>query len=244
MSLDDIVASNEEEEEPVTPEEPITPEEPEMPVIPTELTVTNAINAPVGTQVIVRGVVIGYGLNKDNNTNKTAVIIEDPTNGNAIEMWINKAGAFTVLRVGDLIEVSGKTKLEKDLPRLDSPVLVEVISSGHSLTAASVIEDLSAWTAAQVLDHSSYFGRYTFTASLVKSTDSYAFFTYVSSGDFELQFAIHQEQSAFKNTWIEGETYQVTVTVIGISDPWTALATKSITVRASIMSADDVVVIS
>lgn len=202
------------------------------------LTVTDAINADVGTNLTISGVVIGYGVNSNNY--KTALVIEDPANGNAIEMWINTSNNFDEVKVGDLIAVSGIKKIEKGLPRLDSEVLVEIISSDNALTEPTLIEDLEAWTAAKVADHSDFLGRYTFTGTVKKISSSYVYFT-IADGENILQFTIHQDQSLVKYEWNLDETYTVTGVIYGISDPFTALETKSIAIRMGIMNETDVV---
>jgi|SRR5690554_5822708 len=213
----------------------------EVEVSNTGKSVTDALNAEVGTEMLVEGVVVGYGLNKDT---KKPIIIEDPENGNAIEIWGNSS--YDEVEIGDKILVySGAIVREKDQPRLDKHQLISILSSDNELSEAKVIEDIALWTASVVENKTVIFGRYTFTATMVdaSSSDSYKYFYLGDEVERNLKFAVHKD-SLVSFEWVEGNTYTVTGVVYGVSDPISVLddpnSTKEPTIRFGIMNIEDI----
>ena len=142
-----------------------------------------------------------------------------------------------------MLLIKGQRTVEKELPRLTNTTLLEVLSSNNPLTPAKEITDLHAWTEEILENPTNYFGRYTFTATVVDASGSYTYFTRNDGTQHILQFAYHNE-SAVSIDWSVGSTYKVTGVVYGISDPLSAVSEKSITVRFGIMNAEDVELVS
>lgn len=208
--------------------------------------VSEALAADVGTEMLVEGVVIGYGLRS--NGRRVPIVLEDPNTGDAIEMWTN-SDAYAMIQVGDRVVIySGATTLEKGQPRLNNHQLIKIVSQDNPLTDPIVIEDLAAWLDAVVAEGLPIFGRYTFTAEMVDATSSnaYKYFRMCEEGERCLQFGVHQD-SAANIEWIEGATYTVTGVIYGVSDPISVLdneASSTVpTIRFGIMDEDDVVLI-
>lgn len=192
-----------------------------------------------GIDMYVQGVVIGWG---HNGNSKTALVIEDPLNGNAIEIWVNNNAPFNPVQVGDLILVrSTNIRLEKGFPRLDGRTLIKIISSDNELYAPTLIDDIELWSE-ELIDSPNIFGRYTFQAKLLSyNAGGYSYFLQAGSDDKIIQLGLHQSPVNFN--WEVGVTYEVTVVVQGISDPISALATKSIVLRLAVMSLEDITII-
>lgn len=212
-------------------------EDEDLPVVISGKTVTQAVQS-IGENMYVQGVVSGFGVNSNG---KSAITIQDPLTGKSIEIWVNKKAEYKELLVGDLILVySENIKLEKGLPRLDKVTFIEKLSSGNALIESTLIEDLNVWTKDLETDQSNFFGRYTFRAEVLEITSGYVYFTREdeNSGNV-IQFAVHSE-TPVKIAWILGETYDVTVSIYGISDAFTALSSKSITIRSGVMHENDV----
>lgn len=213
--------------------------EDENPVDPNEnLTVTDALNTPVGTLVTFESVVLGFGYNA--NGYKTSLILSNPENGDSIELWLNKVTDFESLKVGDYIKVSGIRSEEKGYARLTGYQLIEVIDKVVNIPAAREISNLKDWSSEQVKNNSKIIGRYTFEGTVI-SVGGYVYFLKAdeTTGNI-LQVAVHQDQSFYKYNWVVGSTYQITGVLYGISDPLSALATKSITTRIGIMNESDI----
>src|SRR5690554_362968 len=214
-------------------------EEQEVPTDPTVLSVSDVIESELGTLLEFQGIVTGFGLRNDGF--KTAMIVSDPEIGNSVEMWINKSvQGFDDLLVGDLVKIRGVKTIEKNYPRVTSYELIEVISSGNELPPAKVITDLDSWSDLVTENYDYVIGRYTFTAEVVDLSSSYVYFTRAVDDEKFIQIAIHQSSSAVKYDFVAGKTYEVTATLIGVSDPLSALGTKSIATRLSIMDQEDV----
>ncbi|XMB72017.1 hypothetical protein RJI07_07905 [Mycoplasmatota bacterium WC30] len=205
-------------------------------------TVTEAIDAEVGSKMLVEGIVIGYGLDGDT---KKPIIIEDPANGNAIEIWGNSD--YSAIEVGDKIVVyTGATTLSKDQPRLDSHELVSIVDSGNALYAPEVIVDLELFLDNLETSGDVIYGSYTFTAEMVDSSSStsYKYFSVCTADERCLQLAIYKT-SLVNITWVEGTTYTITGVILGVSDSIEVLAdsesTKVPTIRFGIMDINDIV---
>jgi hypothetical protein len=205
--------------------------------------VTEAIDAEVGTEMFVEGIIIGYGL--DGETKKP-IIIEDPANGNAVEIWGNDS--YSAIEVGDKVIIyTGNTKLEKGQPRLDHHELISIVDNGNALFAPEVITDLSVFLETLETSGDVIYGRYTFTATMIDSTSSssYDYFKVCADDDRCLKFAIYKT-SVVNTTWIEGTTYTVTGVILGVSDPIDVLAdtesTKSPTIRFGVMDIADILI--
>lgn len=191
-----------------------------------------------GIDMYVNGVVLGWSFG---GGQKKAMIVQDPTTGEAIEFWVNKKNEFQKMNVGDQVLLySTNLAYEKGLPRLGGTVsLLETISTGNELYPATEIADLSAWSASLVESKASFFGRYTFTAEFVEQTDKYAYFLKEGAeGNHILQIGLYESTISYNFT--VGEKYKVTAVAHGISDAYSALETKSIVMRLSIMNESDV----
>ena len=190
----------------------------------------------------VHGVVIGWTYG---DAQKTAMVIEDPRNGNAIELWTNNKSDFQKLNVGDHVVVySSALGYEKELPRLSGEIkVVKTINTGVALTSATVIDDLSSWSSRLARTRGNFFGRYTFTAEFIKTKGNYSYFLNETknSGNI-IQVALYQ--SVVSYDFVPGYTYTVTAVAAGISDGYSALAEKSIVIRMSIMNEQDIALVS
>lgn len=190
----------------------------------------------------VHGVVVGWTY-KDSQ--KTAMVIEDPVTGEAVEMWTNNKADFQKLNVGDHVVVySSALGYEKELPRLSGEIrVVKTLETGVELTPATVIKDLGSWSSQLKDTQGNFYGRYTFTADFVKTKGNYAYFLNASekTGNI-IQIALYQSAVAYD--FVPGNTYTVTAVAAGISDGYASLEEKSITIRMSVMNKSDIKLVS
>ncbi len=191
-----------------------------------------------GIDMYVNGVVLGWSYN---GGQKKAMIIQDPSTGEAIEFWVNNKSAFQKMKVGDQVLLySTNLALEKGLPRLGGTVtLLETISKDNELYPAVEIDDISAWSASLMESQKSFFGRYTFTAEFVEQSSSYGYFLKQTDSEKHI-LQIGTYESNYSYNFVAGEKYKVTAVAHGISDPYSSLETKSIVMRLSIMNESDV----
>lgn len=191
-----------------------------------------------GIDVYVNGVILGWSYN---NGQKRAMIIQNPTNGDSIEFWVNNKAAFQSLEVGDnVLLYSTALAYEKEMPRLGGTVTIEEkISSGNALYNAIEIEDINAWSRELTENKSNFFGRYTFTATFVETSGNYSYFLRENTETgYIVQLGLYE--SAIKYDFIPGQEYTITAIAHGISDNYSELENKSIVMRLGIMNESDI----
>lgn len=209
------------------------------------LSVKEVLQLPDNTYVTFKGIVTGFDYGKRH------IIIEDEDGSCAIQLYKNPS--YGRVKVGDKVEVSGNRTFDKSLDRI-TPDSLDIISSNHPSSSSNPIvidaKDLTKWTNDNRENSNILFKTYLFTnVTILEKTNSYTYIDnkYDEVGGRGIKIGIKNDSSYCDISDLNlviGEKYNIKAIAYGISDDFNDESLQGIVIRLSILSLDDVQIIT